>query len=93
MGLSSDVWRAPDSLFPGAAYLEKRKRGRGERRKREGRTSRGKRKGTEDSRESGQPPAGCRCSCLSPPWHPPTRARLLAMNYLHGIFNTLVFAM
>lgn len=45
----------------------------------------GKRKGAEDSGESGQPPAGSRC-CRLPPLHPPSRSTLLAINYLHSIF-------
>lgn len=55
--------------------------GREERRKDVG----GKRKGAEDSGESGQPPAGSRC-CRLPPLHPPSRSTLLAINYLHSIF-------
>lgn len=75
-GSSADVWRAQVLCFQ-AVYLEQGKgKGGGEgTRKGEGRTLRGKRKGAEESRESGQSSAGWQCSRFSPPSHPPEKPR------------------
>lgn len=53
----------------------------------------GERKGAEDSRESGQPPAGCPCCRLSPPSPPPARARSWLGTTCTAFFKKSVFAM